>query len=140
LCIVAGSYPVHQSLSLLQTGVRFAALIDSESGMTAPNFAFGVVNALATAFVLGAHPEYYWLYYAVQATVLLTVRTVSWFRLKLQCYLLDFCWVFNYILCLLALLAAFALLRSSVRRHSNPTGALWCLRGLRVSRSRCCSL
>lgn len=78
-----------------------------EEGMTAPNFAFGVINFGATTFVVGAHPEFYWLYFAVQSLLLLAARTVSWWQQKLQFYLLDFCWVFNYILCAISLGAAF---------------------------------
>lgn len=54
-----------------------------EEGMTAPNFAFGVINALVTTFIVAAMPENYWLYYAFQSFILLLVRTVSWFEQRL---------------------------------------------------------
>jgi len=76
-------------------------------GMTPSNFALGVVNALVTAYLVGSDPAAYWLYYAVQATLLLSIRTATWWSQKLQFYLLDFCWITNYLLNIVALMAAY---------------------------------
>lgn len=67
-------------------------------------FALGVVNALATAYILGACPEHFWVYYTISSLILLPIRFSSWKKAKLHLYLLDFCWLTNYLLCALALL------------------------------------
>jgi len=61
-------------------------------------FTFGVVNALVTAWFIGAYPQHYWVYYVAQGIPMLVIRQRTWVKTKLWCYLLDFCWLTNYVL------------------------------------------
>ena len=76
-----------------------------EEGLTSGGFAFGVINSFLAMYVLGAWPQHFWLFYSIECGVLLLVRTYSWVALKLQFYMLDFCWVANFVLCGAALMA-----------------------------------
>lgn len=76
-----------------------------EMGMTTTNFAVGVTNTLAAVYLVGQQPQHFWVFYAVEIFFLLAYRTRSWIKMKLQFYMLDFCWLINIVLCGASVLA-----------------------------------
>jgi len=69
-----------------------------EQGMSSNNFVLGVANTIITTYIVGAFPQHFWTYYAFQIFFLIIYRQTTWCKDKLHLYLLDYCWVTNYLL------------------------------------------
>mmetsp|Transcript_11396 Transcript_11396/g.22891 ORF Transcript_11396/g.22891 Transcript_11396/m.22891 type:complete len:230 (-) Transcript_11396:1047-1736(-) len=75
-----------------------------DSGLSALTFSLGIANLLVSAFLMGAYPESFWLVYALQASAILGCRVSVMVReargpnpKNNLCFLLDFCWVMNFV-------------------------------------------
>ena len=69
--------------------------------------AVGIVNIIATAFVVGRWPQSFFVLHLIQTAVLLPWRYVRFRRQKWQWYMVEFCYFVSYatlIGCFLALL------------------------------------
>ena len=100
-----------------------------ETGLSKLTFTVGVLNVVASTFVIARWPEYYWAYHGVKGTVLLAVALARHLAKRTAFYLLDLCWVVNALLCafsLFALADAFTgTVRSGILRFAIlPSGQL----------------
>ncbi len=67
-------------------------------GFKGNKFAFGLVNCLLIAYMFGAHPEHFWILYAVETFFWMTYKFRGMYNAKPlseALYYLDFCWVMN---------------------------------------------
>lgn len=67
----------------------------------------GIINIIATAFIVGRRPQSFFLVHLLKTTVLLPWRFVRFRRQKWQWYMVEFCYFVSYatlIGCFLALL------------------------------------
>lgn len=60
-------------------------------------YVFGVSNMVFSAFIIGKAPHLYWIWHAIKNTVLLLDRLYKYTKKHEQLYLLEFCYICNYI-------------------------------------------
>ncbi|KAK9446519.1 uncharacterized protein V1518DRAFT_378577 [Limtongia smithiae] len=58
-------------------------------------FAFGLGNVFLSGLMIGAHPEWFHVWYTVQVVVLMPVRVYSYRKLRYQYFLADLCYFVN---------------------------------------------
>lgn len=61
------------------------------------SYLFGVTNMAFSAFIIGKAPHLYWIWHAVKNSVLLLDRFHKYTKKHQQLYLLEFCYICNYI-------------------------------------------
>lgn len=70
----------------------------ASKGLKNINFTFGLMNCLVVAYMFGAHPEHFWIVYALETTFWTSFKFVGMIQAKPLSevlYYLDFCWVMN---------------------------------------------
>jgi Protein of unknown function (DUF2838) len=70
----------------------------ARNGLRNANFTFGLMNCLLVGYIFGAHPEHFWIVYALETVVWMSFKFVRMMRAKPLSevlYYLDFCWVMN---------------------------------------------
>eukprot|EP00729_Bicosta_minor_P017086 gene17086-34696_t len=72
-------------------------------GLSKATFFIGVVNVILTTFIVGRFPEHYWLYHTLKASVCFTLLIQRRFAARTQFYLLDFCWIANFVILIASL-------------------------------------
>lgn len=82
-------------------------------------FTLGVVNLCFSAWLVGAYPQCFWCYHAVKIPVLLSYKLYLNTMVKKQLFLLDFCYVINY---LSVIYYAFCLLKKNVPAMHEANG------------------
>ena len=68
-------------------------------------YTLGVINLMVTAIVAVRFPSYYWLYYSLKVLYYLPYRYYRFQKRNWELYLLDWCYVVNYISDLCVILA-----------------------------------
>jgi len=74
------------------------------------SYVFGVSNFAFSAYIMGKAPHLYWIYHSLKNSFLLVDRLIKYTKKHQQLYLLEFCYICNYITFLYTFLC---LLRSS---------------------------
>ena len=69
------------------------------------NFFFGVCNVMFSSWLAGAFPFGYWIYHSIKIFILMIIRLVDFSSRKQQFWLLDYCYVVNYLILLYYLLS-----------------------------------
>jgi len=69
------------------------------------NFFFGVSNVMFLSWLVGAFPFAYWIYHSISIILLLKIRLLDFSSKKQQFWLLDYCYVVNYMVLLFYLLS-----------------------------------
>lgn len=85
-----------------------------EGGLSPITFFLGLSNICLCCYLMGAHPEHFWLVYSAEAVILIGIRMDLGRRDNTMLYFLDFCWVMNVLYALFSLL----LLIDAVTAHS----------------------
>jgi len=57
------------------------------------------LKAYLSVYILGAYPQFFTLYCAVQFAVFVPVQAYRWHKLKWLAYFTEFCWISNAFLC-----------------------------------------
>ncbi len=65
--------------------------------MSSKSFFLGISNFGLTIFIFGAYPQYFWIFYCLKVIFLYYLRYKEGRSRGINYYLLDFCWIFNYI-------------------------------------------
>ncbi len=60
-------------------------------------FTIGVINVAGSSWLIGAFPECYWIWHMSKMFFLMGWRLYHFQQLKMQYFLLDFCYVINYL-------------------------------------------
>jgi len=67
-----------------------------EEGLRKRNFSLGVMNMAFSAYLIGAFPEHYWLFYMFKSIFLVGYKVMFyWYPRKQHYFFLDFCWISN---------------------------------------------
>jgi hypothetical protein len=69
------------------------------------SFFIGVTNVMFSSWFIGAYPFAYWILHSVKIVVLLVLRLIDFSKRKLQFWLLDYCYVINYLILIYYLLS-----------------------------------
>lgn len=65
----------------------------------------GVANVMFSSWLIGAYPYYYWIHHSAKMVVYLTIRIIKFTKKRQQFWLLDYCYVVNYLLLLFYILS-----------------------------------
>mmetsp|Transcript_21449 Transcript_21449/g.27734 ORF Transcript_21449/g.27734 Transcript_21449/m.27734 type:complete len:391 (+) Transcript_21449:118-1290(+) len=72
-----------------------------QNGFNKINFTLGVLNTIVIAYMLGAHPEHFWLLFLVEVSILVPMKMYQDYTSKPLCnilYYLDYCWIMNFLI------------------------------------------
>ena len=73
-------------------------------GMSASSFGLGLLNVVASSFVLGRWPEHFWVWTAVTVGPMLVWTFYDKIKSRTHLYMLDFCWIANILLSIFSVL------------------------------------
>jgi hypothetical protein len=60
-------------------------------------FTMGVINVAGSSWLIGSFPECYWIWHLIKMAILLGYRFYRFSEIKMQYFLLDWCYVINYL-------------------------------------------
>ena len=88
-------------------------------------FTVALTGLIGSAWLVGAYPWIYWCYHAIYLTILLSYKLYVNKLEKKQWYLIDYCYIVNYLMVIYFLLCAIATAVPSLSGAMKSAGPLW---------------
>lgn len=72
------------------------------------SYILGVVNVVISTWLISKYPHAYWIWHCMKNSVLLVTNLIAKCKIKTQYFMLDFCYIVNYLSILMFLLCVLA--------------------------------